>query len=314
MTLEGAQVQVVAELMPYSGGLKRNIVQCLDDYGIPLKLSHTVVDIQGKERVEGITLAQVENGKPIPGTEEHYDCDTLLLSVGLIPENELSKAVGVELSPVTNGPTVNESLETSIPGVFACAPLPSACAERRGAFQRVAKAPRSRGNPFLRAVARQKFLPPSSLASVSQKRHAPGGTHFCAQSRDRNSFPLALLRLADFRGAPRWALAKTGALRQPRLRCFVHWTRLARLPERCASRAFAASSTGRAWRGCPLGTKFSAEPCTRRKAARTLSALHFPVCVPSIRTCRLDGTFFNSMGPAGSGFFFCAFGKENGGF
>lgn len=119
MTLEGAEVQVVAELMPYSGGLKRNIVQCLDDYGIPLKLSHTVVDIQGKERVEGVTLARVENGRPIPGTEEHYDCDTLLLSCGLLPENELSRAAGVRLSPVTGGPAVNESLETSIPGVFA---------------------------------------------------------------------------------------------------------------------------------------------------------------------------------------------------
>lgn len=121
MTLEGAKVKCVAELMPYSGGLKRNIVQCLNDYGIPLKLSHTVIDIQGKERVTGVTIAQVdERSKPIPGTEEHIPCDTLLLSVGLIPENELSKAVGVELSPVTNGPQVNESLETSIPGVFAC--------------------------------------------------------------------------------------------------------------------------------------------------------------------------------------------------
>lgn len=121
MTLEGAQVQVVAELMPYSGGLKRNIVQCLDDYGIPLKLSHTVVDIRGKERVEGITLAQVdEKGRPIPGTEEAYECDTLLLSVGLIPENELSSGMGVELSRVTSGSVVNESLETNIEGVFAC--------------------------------------------------------------------------------------------------------------------------------------------------------------------------------------------------
>ena len=119
MTLEGAKVQVVAELMPYSGGLKRNIVQCLDDFGIPLKLSHTVVNIHGKKRVEGITLARVENGKPVPGTEEFYECDTLLLSCGLIPENELSRSAGVELNPVTNGPTVNESLETSIPGVFA---------------------------------------------------------------------------------------------------------------------------------------------------------------------------------------------------
>ena len=121
MTLEGAQVQVVAELMPYSGGLKRNIVQCLDDFGIPLKLSHTVVDIRGRERVEGITLAQVdEHLKPIPGTEEDYECDTLLLSCGLIPENELSRSAGVSLSPVTSGAVVDESLETSVPGVFAC--------------------------------------------------------------------------------------------------------------------------------------------------------------------------------------------------
>ncbi len=115
MTLEGAKVKVVAELMPYSGGLKRNLVQCLYDYGIPLKLSHTVTDIRGKERLEGVTLAQVdENGKPVPGTEEAYTCDTLLLSVGLIPENELSRAMGVELDAVTAGPVVNERLETSI--------------------------------------------------------------------------------------------------------------------------------------------------------------------------------------------------------
>lgn len=121
MTLEGAKVKVVAELMPYSGGLKRNIVQCLDDYGIPLKLSHTVVDIKGKERVEGITLAEVDaKGKVIPGTEEEYTCDTLLLSCGLIPENELSKDMGIEMNAVTNGPVVDESMETSIPGVFAC--------------------------------------------------------------------------------------------------------------------------------------------------------------------------------------------------
>lgn len=121
MTLEGARVKVVAELLPYSGGLKRNIVQCLDDFGIPLKLSHTVVDIKGKERVESVVLAQVdENRKPIPGTEEEYTCDTLLLSVGLIPENELSRSMGVELNPVTSGPRVNESLETNISGVFAC--------------------------------------------------------------------------------------------------------------------------------------------------------------------------------------------------
>ena len=121
MTLEGAKVKVVAELMPYSGGLKRNIVQCLDDYGIPLKLSHTVVDIKGKDRVEGVTLAEVDGkGKPIPGTEEFYSCDTLLLSVGLIPENEISGKMGVEMNPVTSGPKVNESLETNRKGVFAC--------------------------------------------------------------------------------------------------------------------------------------------------------------------------------------------------
>ena len=121
MTLEGAKVKVVAELMPYSGGLKRNIVQCLDDFDIPLKLSHTVVDIDGKDRVKGITLAQVdERNKPIPGTEEYIPCDTLLLSCGLIPENELSRGLGIEMERITNGPVVNESLETSVEGVFAC--------------------------------------------------------------------------------------------------------------------------------------------------------------------------------------------------
>lgn len=119
MTLEGAKVLCVAELMPYSGGLKRNIVQCLDDFGIPLKLSHTVVDIEGKERVTGVTIARVENGKPVPGTEEHFTCDTLLLSCGLLPENELSRGAGVALSPVTNGPLVDERLQTNLPGVFA---------------------------------------------------------------------------------------------------------------------------------------------------------------------------------------------------
>lgn len=121
MTLEGAKVKVVAELMPYSGGLKRNIVQCLDDYGIPLKLSHTVVKIDGKERVTGITLAQVgPDRKPIPGTEEYYRCDTLLLSVGLLPENELTREAGIAMNRVTGGPDVSDSLETSLPGVFAC--------------------------------------------------------------------------------------------------------------------------------------------------------------------------------------------------
>ena len=121
MTLEGAKVKVVAELMPYSGGLKRNIVQCLDDFDIPLKLSHTVVDIEGKARVEAVTIAEVgPDRKPIPGTEERYTCDTLLLSCGLIPENELSKSAGIAINPVTSGPIVGDNLETSIDGIFAC--------------------------------------------------------------------------------------------------------------------------------------------------------------------------------------------------
>lgn len=121
MTLEGAKVKVVAELMPYSGGLKRNIVQCLNDFDIPLKLSHTVVDIEGKKRVEAVTIAEVgPDKKPIPGTEERYTCDTLLLSCGLIPENELSKNAGILLNPVTSGPVVSDNLETNIEGIFAC--------------------------------------------------------------------------------------------------------------------------------------------------------------------------------------------------
>ena len=121
MTLEGAKVLAVAEILPYSGGLTRNIVQCLNDYDIPLYLSHTVVNIEGRDRVEGVTIAKVdENRRPIPGTEIHYDCDTLLLSVGLIPENELSKTAGIRLDPVTGGPVVNECMETSVPGIFAC--------------------------------------------------------------------------------------------------------------------------------------------------------------------------------------------------
>lgn len=121
LTLEGAKVQAVAEVLPYPGGLTRNIVQCLEDYGIPLLLSHTVVEIRGKDRVEGVVIAKVDqNRKPIPGTETYYECDTLLLSVGLIPENELSKKAGVEIDPVTGGAVVNESMETSVEGIFAC--------------------------------------------------------------------------------------------------------------------------------------------------------------------------------------------------
>lgn len=121
MSLEGAKVKCVAELMPYSGGLKRNIVQCLNDFDIPLLLSHTVVEVKGKERVEGIVIAQVdENRNVIKGSEKEYKCDTLLLSVGLLPENELSKLADVELSRITGGPVVSDNLETNVDGIFAC--------------------------------------------------------------------------------------------------------------------------------------------------------------------------------------------------
>ena len=121
LTFEGAKVEAVIEIMPYSGGLKRNIVQCLDDYGIPLKLNHTVTEIRGKERLDGVMTAQVdENRQPIPGTEKYIPCDTLLLSVGLIPENELTKCAGVEISEITGGPIVDESLQTNVSGIFAC--------------------------------------------------------------------------------------------------------------------------------------------------------------------------------------------------
>ncbi|MCL2532075.1 MAG: NAD(P)/FAD-dependent oxidoreductase [Oscillospiraceae bacterium] len=121
MTFEGAKVKMVCELMPYSGGLTRNIVQCLNDFDIPLKLSTTVVDIHGGDRVTGVTIAQVDdNRRPIPGTEEHVPCDLLLLSVGLIPENELSRAAGLAIDPITGGALVNEACETEIPGIYAC--------------------------------------------------------------------------------------------------------------------------------------------------------------------------------------------------
>jgi NAD(P)H-nitrite reductase large subunit len=121
MTLEGAKVEMVCELMPYSGGLTRNIVQCLDDMGIPLKLSCTVIKTHGIERLEGVTIANVdEKRRPIPGTEQYVECDTLMLSVGLIPENELTRNAGVIIDPVTNGAVVDENRQTNIPGIFAC--------------------------------------------------------------------------------------------------------------------------------------------------------------------------------------------------
>lgn len=121
MSFEGAKVKAVVELLPYSSGLRRNIVQCLDDYGIPLKLSHTVIEIHGKDRLEGVTIAKVgSDRKPIKESEEYIPCDTLLLSVGLLPENELSRRANVELSPVTGGALVDNYLQTSIDGIFAC--------------------------------------------------------------------------------------------------------------------------------------------------------------------------------------------------
>ncbi|MDO4489847.1 MAG: NAD(P)/FAD-dependent oxidoreductase [Lachnospiraceae bacterium] len=121
MTLEGAKVLACVEVMPYSGGLTRNIVQCLNDFDIPLYLSHTITDIRGKDRVEQVVVAEVgPDRRPIPGTEMTFDCDTVLLSVGLIPENELSRSAGIAMDPRTNGPVVYENMETSIPGIFAC--------------------------------------------------------------------------------------------------------------------------------------------------------------------------------------------------
>ena len=121
MTLEGAEVKVVCELMPFSGGLTRNIVQCLDDFGIPLKLSTTVIETHGKERLEGVTIAKVDDRlQPIPGTEEYIECDTLMLSVGLIPENELTKQAGIAIDNITSGAVVNEMRETDHEGIFAC--------------------------------------------------------------------------------------------------------------------------------------------------------------------------------------------------
>lgn len=123
MTLEGAKVLCVCEIMPYSGGLARNIVQCLDDFDIPLHLSHTVTQIHGKERVEAVTIAAVDEAhgrRPIPGTEQTIACDTLLLSVGLIPENELTRGAEIEMDRVTSGATVNQHRETSAEGIYAC--------------------------------------------------------------------------------------------------------------------------------------------------------------------------------------------------
>ena len=122
MTLEGAKVEAVVELNDYLAGLTRNKVQCLDDFGIPLMLSHTIVDIKGNDRVEGVVVAEVDPAtkKPVAGSEQTFECDTLLLSVGLIPENELTRGAKIDISPITNGPVVNQFMQTSVPSVFAC--------------------------------------------------------------------------------------------------------------------------------------------------------------------------------------------------
>lgn len=121
LTLEGAEVKLICELMPFSAGLRRNIVQCVENFNIPLKFSHTITEIHGKERVEGVTVSAVdEHRKPIPGTEEFIECDTLLLSVGLIPENEISSKCGIAIDSSTSGPVVNERMQTSVDGIFAC--------------------------------------------------------------------------------------------------------------------------------------------------------------------------------------------------
>lgn len=181
MTLEGAKVKVVAELMPYSGGLQRNIVQCLEDFDIPLKLSHTVIDIHGKNRVTGITLAKVgPDKKPIPGTEEEISCDTLLLSCGLIPENELSEKLGVTLCPVTGGPSVNESLETDIPGVFACGNV-------LHVHDLVDYVSEESGRAGLHAAQYIKGRPDASPADVTLPLRAEGGIRYTVPQTIRPS-------------------------------------------------------------------------------------------------------------------------------
>ena len=157
MTLEGAHVQAVFELMPYPSGLPRNIVQCLDDYNIPLYLSHTVTEIHGRDRLTGVTISEVDaNRRPIPGTEKEYKCDTLILSVGLIPENKLLEDAGIAIDPHTNGAFVDENLQTNVPGVFSAGNVlhvhdlvdfvsEEAAAAGRAAVRYLANGPQDRG-------------------------------------------------------------------------------------------------------------------------------------------------------------------------
>ena len=182
MTLEGAHVAAVFELMPYSNGLNRNIVQCLEDYGIPLLLSHTIVDIKGKEKLEGVVVAEVENGKTVPGTEVLYPCDTLLLSCGLIPENELSRSCGVNLNPLTNGPKVDDRLETDIEGIFACGNVlhvhdlvDFVSAEAAVAGESAAGYVMADDNDNLDKVEKQSFIPGNGIRYTVPNTFNPAG-------------------------------------------------------------------------------------------------------------------------------------------
>ena len=167
MTLEGAHVKAVAELLPYSGGLKRNIVQCLEDFDIPLLLSTTVVEIHGDERLTGVTLAKVdERRRPIPGTEQYVPCDTLLLSVGLLPENELTIQAGIHMSPITGGAEVADDLSTSVPGVFACGNVLHVHDLVDFVSQEAAQAGRSAAEYLLSGRKHSRVLPIHALRGV----------------------------------------------------------------------------------------------------------------------------------------------------
>ena len=195
MTLQGAKVLACVELMPYSSGLNRNIVQCLHDYDIPLLLSHTVIDIQGKERLTGVTVAEVDaKRQPIPGTEQHFDCDTLLLSVGLLPENELTRQADVEMSNLTSGAVVDDTLQTSKEGIFACGNVlhvhdlvdfvsaesfkagKAAAAYVQGK-KRIGKYVSVKDGDGVRGVVPQKLLVPDEAAESVQIMFRPAGVY-----------------------------------------------------------------------------------------------------------------------------------------
>ena len=195
MTLQGAKVLACVELMPYSSGLNRNIVQCLHDYDIPLLLSHTVIDIQGKERLTGVTVAEVDaKRQPIPGTEQHFDCDTLLLSVGLLPENELTRQADVEMSNLTSGAVVDDTLQTSKEGIFACGNVlhvhdlvdfvsaesfkaGKAAAEYVQGKKRVGTYVSVKDGDGVRGVVPQKLLVPDEAAESVQIMFRPAGVY-----------------------------------------------------------------------------------------------------------------------------------------